>query len=50
MVNVLVALLIIKGVDYIYYIASEGNFVEKATDLIKNIAKIFGYLYGAAAT
>ena len=49
-INVVVALLIIKGVDYIYYMASQDNFISEATEFIKNLAKVFGFLYGAAAT
>jgi hypothetical protein len=49
-INIVVSLLIIKGVDYVYYIASQSNFIESTTELIKKLAKVFGYLYGVAAT
>lgn len=49
-INILVAIIIIKGVDYIYSIAASENFIQELTDLIKKVAKICGYLYGAAAT
>lgn len=49
-INIVVSLLIIKGVDYVYYIASQSNFIESTTELIKKVAKVFGYLYGVTAT
>lgn len=48
-INVLVALVIIKVVDFIYYIAGTPNFAAQATDFILSVAKFFGYVYGAAA-
>ena len=46
LINVVIALLVIKWVDFIYWIAADSNnFVQKASDLIINIAKIFGRLY-----
>ncbi|MDR0370066.1 MAG: hypothetical protein LBH96_06310 [Candidatus Peribacteria bacterium] len=48
-INVLVALVIIKAVDFIYYIVGTPNFAEQVTDFILMVAKFFGYLYGAAA-
>ena len=46
-VNVVVALLVIKWVDFIYYMAADSqNFVQNAADFIINVAKIFGYIYG----
>jgi hypothetical protein len=45
-INVVVALLIIKWVDFIYYLAADSStFVKNASDFIINIAKVFGYLY-----
>ncbi len=45
-INVVVALLIIKWVDYIYYIAEDSaTFVKRASDFIINVAKLFGYIY-----
>ena len=47
LINVVVALLVIKWIDFIYYITADSeNFVENATDFIINVAKIFGYIYG----
>lgn len=46
LINIVVALLIIKWVDFIYSIAADDEFVSKASDFIINIAKLFGYLYG----
>ena len=46
-INVVVALLIIKWVDFIYYLAADSeNFVGRASDFIIDVAKIFGYIYG----
>ena len=46
-VNVVVALLVIKWVDFIYYMAADSqNFVQNAANFIINVAKIFGYIYG----
>lgn len=47
LINVVVALLIIKWVDFVYYLAADANnFVENASNFIINVAKIFGYIYG----
>lgn len=46
LINVVVALLIIKWVDFIYYLAADsGTFVKNTSDFIINVAKIFGYIY-----
>ena len=45
-INVVVALLVIKWIDFIYYMAADsGNFIAEASTFIINIAKLFGYLY-----
>lgn len=45
-INVVVALLIIKWVDFIYYLAEDsGSFVKNASDFIINVAKVFWYIY-----
>lgn len=46
LINVVVALLIIKWVDFIYYMAADGHFVDRASTFIIDVAKLFGYLYG----
>lgn len=47
LINVVVALLVIKWVDFIYYMAADSeNFAQRAADFIINVAKIFGYIYG----
>jgi hypothetical protein len=48
-VNVVAALVIMKVVDFIYYIASVKDFASQAGDFILSVAKFFGYLYGAVA-
>lgn len=46
LINILVALLIIKWIDFIYYLAADSwNFAQKAADFIINFAKIFAYIY-----
>ena len=46
LINVVVALLVIKWVDFVYYLAADSsNFVANASNFIINIAKLFGYLY-----
>jgi hypothetical protein len=41
-----VALLIIKWIDFVYYLAADSNnFVQNASDFIINVARIFGYVY-----
>ena len=45
-INVVIALMIIKGIDFIYYIAQDtANFVKNAADLIINVAKVFAYVF-----
>lgn len=46
-INVVVALVIIKIVDYLYYIVQFNDFADKATSLIIEIAKIFGFIVWA---
>ena len=47
LINIVVALLVIKWIDFIYYLAADSsNFVKNASDFIENIAKVFGWLYG----
>lgn len=46
LINVVIGLLIIKWIDFIYYIAADTqNFVKNAADLTINIAKVFAYIY-----
>ncbi len=46
LINVVIWLLIIKWIDFIYYVAADTkNFVENVANLIINIAKIFAYIY-----
>ena len=45
-INVVVALLVIKWVDFIYYLAADSNtFIKNASNFIINVAKIFWYIY-----
>ena len=45
-VNVVVALLIIKWVDFIYYLAADSStFIENTSNLIINVAKVFAWIY-----
>lgn len=46
LINVVIGLLIIKWIDFVYYIAADAkHFVSNAAELIINIAKIFAYIY-----
>lgn len=48
LINVVVALLIIKWVDFIYYLAADSKtFVSNAADFIINVAKVFAWIYWA---
>lgn len=44
--NVIVALLFIKLIDYVYFIAAQSNFWSSASSLIVQIAKTLWYLIG----
>ena len=47
LINVVVALLIIKWVDFIYYLAADSStFVENASNFIINTAIVFAWIYG----
>ena len=46
LINVVIGLLIIKWIDFIYYVAADTqNFVKNAADIIINVAKVFAYIY-----
>lgn len=46
LVNVVVALLIIKWVDFIYYlVADSSTFINNASNFIINAAKVFAWIY-----
>ena len=47
LLNVIIALVIIKLIDYVYYIAQLPDLVTKATDLIIEIAKIMWFIIWA---
>jgi len=42
--NIIISLLIIKVIDYIYYIAQTPDFKSKATELIVEISKVLWYV------
>lgn len=47
LINVVVALLIIKWVDFIYYLTADSStFIKNASEFIINVAKLFGWIYG----
>ncbi len=48
--NVLMALVFIKVIDFLYFIAQEQDFQNRATDAIIATARVMGYLLGAAFT
>ena len=43
-INVIVALVIVKVVDYLYFIAQSSEFLAQATSFIIEAAKIFGFI------
>lgn len=47
-INVVIALVLVKVIDYIYYIAQLPSFTTQATDFIIEIAKILWFILGAA--
>ncbi|MBP6086200.1 hypothetical protein KA478_03275 [Patescibacteria group bacterium] len=47
MVNVLLALVFIKVIDFVFFIAQDIAFISKAKTFMINIARIIGYLLGA---
>ena len=42
--NIIISLLVIKVIDYIYYIAQTPDFKSKATELIVEISKVLWYI------
>lgn len=46
--NVLLALIFIKVIDYLYYIALSPEFTDNAINLIVQVSKFIAYLIGAA--
>ena len=46
--NILVALVFIKVIDFIYFIAQEPDFTTRASDLVLRISQLMGRLIGAA--
>ena len=46
-INVVVALVVIKVVDYLYFIAQASDFVDQATSFIIEVAKILWYIVWA---
>lgn len=45
--NIIIALVLIKIIDYIYYIAQSPSFANKAGDLIVDVAIVLGYVLWA---
>jgi hypothetical protein len=46
LINVLLALVFIKIIDYLYYIALSGEFQSKAVDFIVQASKFITYIIG----
>ncbi|MBS8122540.1 hypothetical protein [Candidatus Vampirococcus lugosii] len=46
-INVVVALVFIKVIDFIYYIAQQNTFKTQAGELLIGFSKILGYILGA---
>ncbi len=47
--NIIIALILIKVIDYVYYIAQAKSFADEAQDFILSIAKILWFAIGAGA-
>ncbi len=47
--NVIIALVLIKIVDYVYYIAQAKDFTAQAQGFIMSLARILGFIIGAGA-
>ncbi|MEI6426669.1 MAG: hypothetical protein WCO66_04985 [Candidatus Absconditabacteria bacterium] len=45
-INIIVALVLIKIVDYVFYIAQSVSFAAKASALVLDLAKILGWVLG----
>lgn len=45
-INVVIALVLIKVIDYIFYIAQTPSFGAKAADMIVNVAIVLGWILG----
>ena len=45
-INIIVALVLIKIIDYVFYIAQVPEFAQKASDLVLSLAKILGWFLG----
>jgi hypothetical protein len=48
LLNIIIALVFIKIIDYVFYIAQVPTFAVQAKELIINIAIVLGYFAGAA--
>ncbi len=48
MINIVLALVMIKVIDYIFYIAQTPSFGTQAADMIINVAIVLGWVLGAA--
>ena len=47
LINIVVALLVIKWIDFVFYIAEDSqNFLQNASKFIVNVARVFAYIYG----
>jgi hypothetical protein len=46
-INVVIALVFIKVIDYIFYIAQTPSFGAKASDMILNVAITVGWILGS---
>jgi mannose/fructose/N-acetylgalactosamine-specific phosphotransferase system component IID len=44
LLNVIIALVLIKIIDYVFYIASTPSFTESASQLIIQAAKVLGWI------
>jgi len=48
MINVIVALIFVKVIDYMYFMALQGDFKDRAINFIVEVTKFLGYFMGIA--
>jgi len=44
--NVIIAMTLVKAIDYLYFIVQLPNFKQRATETIINVAKIMAWVMG----
>ena len=50
MLNIMLALIFIKVIDFVYFIAQEQDFQDRATEFLIVVARVLAWILGAAFT